>query len=146
MNEPKNRPPQLPRSLFGRARTWATETLPADAAMLAALLAALIHDRRVPWSSRVLAALALAYLASPIDLIPDVIPVLGQLDDAVVTPGLLTLALRRIPPDVVAEARQTARSWQTHWRLIGIALVALVWLLILALIWQIIAAVLTTIR
>jgi len=57
--------------------------------------------RRVRW----LAGAALAYLASPIDLIPDFIPVLGHLDDLVVVGGLLYLARRAIPPEVLEECR-----------------------------------------
>lgn len=53
-----------------------------------------------------LVGLALAYFVSPIDLIPDAIPILGQLDDLLIVPGLLYLALRLVPEHVVAECRQ----------------------------------------
>lgn len=58
-----------------------------------------------PWYARVVLGLALVYFASPIDLIPDAIPVLGQLDDLLIVPGLIALALKLIPPGVMAECR-----------------------------------------
>ncbi|HEY3397408.1 MAG TPA: DUF1232 domain-containing protein [Armatimonadota bacterium] len=69
-----------------------------------------LADRRTPWLARGVLGLALAYLLSPVDLIPDFIPVLGALDDLVIVPGLVYLALRMIPPEVVAEARAQVRS------------------------------------
>ena len=65
-------------------------------------------DPRVPRRAKWLAGAAIAYLASPIDLIPDFIPVLGQLDDLVIVPGLLWLAIRQIDPAVMAELRARA--------------------------------------
>ena len=63
-------------------------------------------DPRVPRRAKWLAAAAVAYLASPIDLIPDFLPVIGQLDDLVIVPGLMWLALRQIDPALLAELRQ----------------------------------------
>lgn len=65
-------------------------------------------DPRVPRRAKWLAAAAVAYLASPIDLIPDFIPVLGQLDDLVIVPGLMWLALRSIDPALLKELREKA--------------------------------------
>lgn len=65
-----------------------------------------LADRRTPWLSRVLLISALTYLISPIDLIPDAIPILGQLDDLLIVPGLVKLALTMIPAEVIAEARK----------------------------------------
>ncbi len=71
---------------------------------------ALAAHKRTPRISKVLMVCALAYLASPIDLIPDFIPVIGQLDDLVIVPLLVWLALRFIPGDVRRECAGTAAA------------------------------------
>jgi uncharacterized membrane protein YkvA (DUF1232 family) len=68
------------------------------------------RDPRVPWYARVFAALVVGYAFSPIDLIPDVIPVLGYLDDLLVVPLGIALAIRMIPSPVLAECREEARN------------------------------------
>jgi uncharacterized membrane protein YkvA (DUF1232 family) len=65
-------------------------------------------DPRVPWYARAFAACVVGYAFSPIDLIPDPIPVLGYLDDLVLIPLGIALALRMIPPEVMVECRQKA--------------------------------------
>jgi uncharacterized membrane protein YkvA (DUF1232 family) len=67
-------------------------------------------DPRVPWYAKLFAALVVGYAFSPIDLIPDAIPVLGYLDDLVVVPLGVALAVRMIPEDVLSENRRTARE------------------------------------
>jgi len=64
-----------------------------------------LHDERVPKRAKWLLGLALAYLASPIDLIPDFIPILGYLDDVVIVPTLVILALKCVPKEVIVECR-----------------------------------------
>jgi uncharacterized membrane protein YkvA (DUF1232 family) len=66
-------------------------------------------DPRVPWYAKALAACVLAYLFSPIDLIPDFIPVIGYLDDLIIVPLGLLLVIRLIPHEVMAEHREAAR-------------------------------------
>lgn len=66
------------------------------------------QDPRMPWSAQLMALLATAYAFSPIDLIPDAVPVLGLLDDLILVPLGLWLALRMTPPDVLADARAEA--------------------------------------
>jgi uncharacterized membrane protein YkvA (DUF1232 family) len=67
-----------------------------------------VRDPRVPWYAKAVGACVVAYALSPIDLIPDFIPVLGYLDDLVLVPLGLLLVLRLIPPDVLAEHRIAA--------------------------------------
>ena len=68
------------------------------------------RDPRTPWYARVVVACVLAYAFSPIDLIPDFIPVLGFLDDALLLPLGIALALRLIPPAVMVESRVQAAT------------------------------------
>ena len=71
-----------------------------------ALYTALYQDPRTPRTARLLLWLALAYVALPLDLIPDFLPVLGQLDDALIVPVLIVLALRYVPAAVYTEHYQ----------------------------------------
>jgi uncharacterized membrane protein YkvA (DUF1232 family) len=66
------------------------------------------RDPRTPWYARAFSALVVAYLFSPIDLIPDFIPILGYLDDLVLVPLGIRLALKMIPADVMVDARKSA--------------------------------------
>lgn len=66
------------------------------------------RDRRVPWHAKAVAAAVAAYALSPIDLIPDFIPVLGYLDDLILVPLGIALAVRLIPPKLMAEFRAEA--------------------------------------
>ncbi|MEZ4861235.1 MAG: YkvA family protein [Caldilineaceae bacterium] len=67
------------------------------------------RDPRVPWGARLLAGLVVAYAFSPIDLIPDPIPILGYLDDLILLPIGIWLVLKWIPADVMAECRARAQ-------------------------------------
>ena len=64
-----------------------------------------------PWHAKLLAALVVAYAFSPIDLIPDFIPVIGYLDDLILVPLGIYLVLRMLPAQVIAESRQKADLW-----------------------------------
>jgi uncharacterized membrane protein YkvA (DUF1232 family) len=68
------------------------------------------RDPRVPWYAKLFAALVVGYAFSSIDLIPDLIPVLGYLDDLILVPLGVALAVRMIPEDVLSESRQKARE------------------------------------
>jgi uncharacterized membrane protein YkvA (DUF1232 family) len=68
------------------------------------------RDPRVPWYAKLFAALVVGYAFSPIDLIPDPIPVFGYLDDLILVPLGVALAVRMIPEDVLSESRQKARE------------------------------------
>jgi uncharacterized membrane protein YkvA (DUF1232 family) len=74
--------------------------------LVAVYLAA--RDPRTPWPARALGLAVVAYALSPIDLIPDVIPVLGLLDDVILVPLGLVLVMRLIPPAILAEHRANA--------------------------------------
>lgn len=71
------------------------------------------RDARTPLAVQALCALVVAYALSPIDLIPDFIPVLGYLDDALLLPALIWLAVRLLPPAVVVDSRAQADAWMT---------------------------------
>jgi len=86
-----------------RVRNWARQ-MSED--VYTVYLAA--SDARVPWYARVLALCIAAYVVSPVDLIPDVVPVVGHLDDMLLVPLGVWLMLRLIPPALLAEHRQRA--------------------------------------
>ena len=92
------------------------------------------HDPRTPWYARIFTGFIVAYAFSPIDLIPDFIPVLGYLDDLVIVPLGVLLALKMIPPQVMAECRakaeQTVDDGKPQYRLMAVLIVA-VWIIIL---------------
>src|SRR3954470_17265241 len=69
-------------------------------------------DPRVPWYAKVLAVAVAGYALSPIDLIPDFIPVLGYLDDLIIVPLGMLAVIRLIPPEVMADHRATAAAAQ----------------------------------
>jgi uncharacterized membrane protein YkvA (DUF1232 family) len=68
------------------------------------------RDPRVPWHAKALAIFVAAYALSPIDLIPDFVPVLGYLDDAILVPVGIWLVVRLIPAHVMAEHRELAAA------------------------------------
>jgi len=88
------------------------------------------RDPRTPWVARVWAGLVVAYAFSPIDLIPDFIPILGYADDLVLIPLGVAVALRLIPPQVMADSRLRAGELihqgkpVSRW---GIVVVAIIW-------------------
>ena len=91
------------------------------------------RDPRVPWYTRAIAVCVVAYALSPIDLIPDPIPVLGYLDDLVLVPAGIALVIRMIPPTVLAEARQRARFEAATGRQTGTfaaIVIVVIWLVI----------------
>lgn len=72
------------------------------------------HDPRTPWLAKVLIVCVIAYALSPLDLIPDFIPVLGQLDDLILLPIGIMLVIRLIPSVVWMECREQATLSQLH--------------------------------
>jgi uncharacterized membrane protein YkvA (DUF1232 family) len=92
------------------------------------------RDPRTPWYAKAWALVVAAYALSPIDLIPDFIPVLGYLDDLVLLPLGIALAVKLIPAEVMAEARLTATKAEggTIGKA-GAVVIALIWLVLLGL-------------
>ena len=93
-------------------------------------------DPRTPWYARVVAACVVGYAFSPIDLIPDPIPILGYLDDLVLVPLGIMLAVKLIPPGVLSECRIKAQEElkqgkPTNWVAAGV--IVAIWLLLAAL-------------
>lgn len=98
------------------------------------------RDTRTPWYARLLIAVVVGYVFSPIDLIPDFIPVLGYLDDLVLIPLGVALVLRLIPAELLAEHRERAQTLIAQGKpinraaafvIVGIWLVAAGWIGIL---------------
>ena len=88
------------------------------------------RDPRVPLHAKLLVALVVAYALSPIDLIPDFVPVLGYLDDLVLIPLGVAAAIRMVPPDVLAEHRAAAAEHAAgapRRSTLGLVIVALIW-------------------
>jgi uncharacterized membrane protein YkvA (DUF1232 family) len=85
------------------------------------------RDPRTPWYAKALALAVVAYALSPIDLIPDFIPVLGLLDDLIVVPLGIALALRMIPPHVMAEHRARAEASPRRAGVAGAAAIITIW-------------------
>jgi uncharacterized membrane protein YkvA (DUF1232 family) len=93
--------------MFNRWKQWA-RTIKRDAHAL--YLAA--RDPRVPWCVKALAVAVAAYALSPIDLIPDFVPVLGYLDDLIIVPAGIALVIWLIPAPIMAEHRALATAAQ----------------------------------
>ena len=114
------------KGVFTRLKCWAL-VLMRD--VLAVWIAA--RDPRVPWPAKMLALVVAAYALSPIDLIPDFIPVIGYLDDLILVPLGILAVVRMIPPPLMAEFRETAAATTGRPRSIaGAAVVVVIWLLI----------------
>ena len=69
-----------------------------------------LKEKRTPWYAKVIAAVIVVYALSPIDLIPDFIPVLGYLDDLIILPSLIAWCVKCIPSDVFEDCRSRAAS------------------------------------
>ncbi|AIZ64271.1 hypothetical protein PK28_12305 [Hymenobacter sp. DG25B] len=112
--------------------------LKAQARALKAELYALYYaaqDARTPWYAKALMGFTIAYAMSPIDLIPDFIPVLGYLDDLLIVPAGIALSIRLIPAEVMVQARRRAQEQalekKPNWVAGGIILA--LWIVVLGL-------------
>jgi len=94
------------------------------------------RDSRTPWYAKLLVAGIVAYALSPIDLIPDFVPVLGYLDDLILIPIGIALAIKLVPPQVLAECRaraqETIQNGKPVSRVAG-AVIVVIWLVLAAL-------------
>lgn len=96
------------------------------------------RDPRVPWYAKVWVALVVAYAINPLDLIPDFIPILGYLDDLVLLPLGIALALKMIPPEVMAECRvKAADRLRVEMPLARVITAVIVILWIVILVWMV---------
>ncbi len=115
--------------------SWRERAAALEAEAYALYLA--YRDPRVPWAARVLAALVVGYALSPVDLIPDFIPLFGYLDDLVLVPLGVWLVLRLMPSQVMAESRIKAQEAVAAGLPVGRAaavVVVLIWVASLALV------------
>lgn len=113
--------------MFDRLKAWAR-----NLKLEITVLATAVRDPRTPWYARALGIAIVAYALSPLDLIPDVIPVIGYLDELILLPAALWLVRRMIPAEVLAEYRAKADAGQKlpPSRTAAVVIVAL-WLLAL---------------
>jgi uncharacterized membrane protein YkvA (DUF1232 family) len=96
---------------------------------------------RTPWLAKALGVFVVAYALSPIDLVPDFIPVLGYVDDVLLLPALIWLAMRLLPPEVLAECRAQAEAWTAAQHAkprsrMGAVLVIGVWIGVAVVLWH----------
>jgi uncharacterized membrane protein YkvA (DUF1232 family) len=89
------------------------------------------RDPRTPWYAKAFAAAIVAYALSPIDLIPDFIPILGYLDDLIIVPLGLIIAVKLVPAPVMAECRERAVSLTDRpTSRVGLIIIVALWLLL----------------
>lgn len=96
-----------------------------------------LKKKETPLIAKILAGITVAYALSPIDLIPDFIPVIGYLDDLIILPGLVALTVKLIPEDVFAQCREEAQNLWKNGRpkkLYFAIPIVLIWVMIAALI------------
>jgi uncharacterized membrane protein YkvA (DUF1232 family) len=113
-------------SIWNRLKEWARR-MKRDT--LALYLAS--RDPRVPWHAKAMAMATAAYAFSPIDLIPDFVPVLGYLDDLILLPLFIALTIRLVPREIMAELRIEADHRLTNARprsTAGAVVIVLIWL------------------
>jgi uncharacterized membrane protein YkvA (DUF1232 family) len=123
-------------SVLDRLKTWA-KRIKRDAVTL---LFASRHPA-VPWLAKALAVFVVAYALSPIDLIPDFVPLLGYLDDVILLPALIWMAVRLIPVPILGECRDQADHWMSQQgrkptSRAGALLIVVVWIGVSLALWQ----------
>ncbi len=114
--------------MLERLKTWA-----ASLKRQALVVWFASRDARAPWYAKWLAIGIVAYALSPIDLIPDFIPILGYLDELILLPAALWLVLKLMPPEVLLDARAKSQAWMEAHRpkprnWIAATIIVLVWM------------------
>lgn len=126
---------RVPMTTIDRLRRWAARVKRDGVTLWFAG-----QHAATPWYAKALGMFVVAYALSPIDLIPDFIPVLGLVDDVLLLPGLIWLTIRLLPPEVLADCRAQADEWMrtkgaTPRSRAGILLVVVAWLAGAAALW-----------
>ena len=121
--------------LIGKMKDWARALKRNVVALWFAC-----KDPQTPRLAKLLALFTVGYALSPIDLIPDFIPVLGFVDDAIILPGLIWLVLRMVPPLVMEDCRAKADAWFAEGKdkpasYVGAAMIAVAWVAIAVWLW-----------
>jgi uncharacterized membrane protein YkvA (DUF1232 family) len=111
---------QLAKQLRDWARRIKRDTL---------TLALALYSQQVPWYAKLIATAVVIYALSPIDLIPDMIPILGYVDDLLILPLGIALTIRLIPPAILVQLREQAQSYTPprRLRIAGMMLIILIW-------------------
>jgi uncharacterized membrane protein YkvA (DUF1232 family) len=101
-----------------------------------------MKDPRIPWYAKLLMALIIiGYAISPIDLIPDFIPVIGQIDDLIIVPAGIALVIKMIPKSVMEEYRQkaTTEPINTRTKWVVAAIIVSIWVLVIYLVFTLVS-------
>jgi uncharacterized membrane protein YkvA (DUF1232 family) len=100
-----------------------------------------MKDSRVPWYAKALMALTIGYAISPIDLIPDFIPVIGQIDDLIIVPAGIALVIKMIPKNIMEEYRQKAiaEPINTRTKWVVAAIIVSIWIFAIYLVFRLIS-------
>ena len=78
-----------------------------------------LNDKKTPWYAKLMAFITVAYALSPVDLIPDFIPVLGYIDDILILPGMAAITIRLIPAELMSECRRESEGMMKNGRTKG---------------------------
>ncbi|TLS37926.1 YkvA family protein [Pseudalkalibacillus caeni] len=121
--------------MLDKLKQWAK-----DLKIMISAIAISLKDSRTPWYAKVIGGLVVLYAISPIDLIPDFIPVLGFLDDVILLPVGIYLTLKLIPQKVIVENKQKAKTIapSKQQKLAGLLFIFLIWFLLICLLWRVI--------
>lgn len=115
--------------MFDKIKTWARSLKRQIFTLYFAC-----KDERVPWHVKVFTACVVAYAFSPIDIIPDFIPILGYLDDVILVPIGVMIALKMIPKNVLADCEVKAEEMMKNGKpknwIVG-SLIVMIWVLII---------------